>query len=136
VDIQVEDAEASINGTERHCRKLKERAGSSRHRRHDACVFKMITFQIAGYLTEFTDGNAEIRIDTTPKTVRDALNELWNRHVGLRDRVLTEQGDVRQHVNIFVNNSVLRRDEVMQAALGGNTEICIMPAVSGGDSLN
>lgn len=96
----------------------------------------MITFQIAGYLTEFTDGNAEIRIDTTPKTVRDALNELWNRHVGLRDRVLTEQGDVRQHVNIFVNNSVLRRDEVMQAALGGNTEICIMPAVSGGDSLN
>jgi sulfur-carrier protein len=92
----------------------------------------MITFQIAGYLTEFAGGEAEIKIDATPATVRDALNQLWNRHVGLRDRVLTEQGAVRQHVNIFVNNNVGRREDVLSMPLKGDVEICIMPAVSGG----
>lgn len=92
----------------------------------------MITFQIAGYLTEFAAGEAEIKIDAKPATVGDALNQLWSRHVGLRDRVLTEQGAVRQHVNIFVNNNVMSRDGVLNAPLDGDVEICIMPAVSGG----
>ena len=93
----------------------------------------MITFQITGYLTDFTGGDAEIKVDAQPATVREALNELWNRHGGLRDRVLTEQGEVRQHVNIFVNSSVVRRDEVLDASLDGTADICIMPAVSGGE---
>ena len=92
----------------------------------------MITFQIAGYLTEFTSGAAEIKIEATAATVRDALNDLWAQHVGLKDRVLTEQGEVRQHVNIFVNNSIVRRDQVLDAPLNDTAEICIMPAVSGG----
>lgn len=92
----------------------------------------MITFQIAGYLTEFTAGAAEIKVAASPATVRVALNDLWERHPGLKDRVLTEQGEVRQHVNIFVNNSIVRRDHVLDAPLQDTAEICIMPAVSGG----
>ena len=49
----------------------------------------MITFQIAGYLTEFAGGEAEIKIEAAPASVGEALNHLWRRHVGLRDRVLT-----------------------------------------------
>jgi len=92
----------------------------------------MITFQIAGYLTEFTGGRVEIRLDGSPTTVGDALNQLWRAHEGLRDRVVTEQGHVRPHVNVFVNSEVVRREEVLQSAISGATEICIMPAVSGG----
>jgi len=92
----------------------------------------MITFQIAGYLTEFAGGQAEIRLDGEPQTVGEALNELWAAHAGLRDRVLTEQGVVRQHVNVFLNGEVTRRDQVLQLPITGNAEICIMPAVSGG----
>jgi len=95
----------------------------------------MITFQIAGYLTEFTAGAAEIKIDASPATVRDALDGLWEQHVGLKDRVLTEQGAVRQHVNIFVNSGIVRRDQVLDMPLNDTTEISIMPAVSGGSSL-
>lgn len=92
----------------------------------------MITFQISGYLTEFTGGRAEVKIDGAPATVGAALDELWRQHVGLRDRVLTEQGLVRPHVNVFVNSETVRRDQVLQTALTGDAEICIMPAVSGG----
>src|SRR5260221_14467831 len=92
----------------------------------------MITFQIAGYLTEFTGGRVEIIVDDPSATVGEALQKLWNVHAGLRDRVLTEQGHVRPHVNVFVNSEVVRRDQVLQNQISGDTEICIMPAVSGG----
>jgi len=92
----------------------------------------MITFQISGYLTEFTGGRAEIKLDRSPVSVSDALNQLWVAHAGLRDRVLTEQGDVRPHVNVFVNGEVVRRDRVLETAIEGDAEICLMPAVSGG----
>jgi molybdopterin converting factor small subunit len=92
----------------------------------------MITFQIAGYLTEFTGGRAEIQLAGSPANVGDALSQLWTAHIGLRDRVLTEQGEVRPHVNVFVNSEVVRRDRVLQTEIQGDAEICIMPAVSGG----
>jgi len=93
----------------------------------------MITFQIAGYLTEFAGGRAEIKVPGEPANVGEALNLLWSQHTGLRDRVLTEQGDVRPHVNVFVNSEVVQRDRVLQVPISGDTEICIMPAVSGGE---
>lgn len=92
----------------------------------------MITFQISGYLTEFTGGRAEIKYEGTPSTVGEALAKLWQQHIGLRDRVMTELGQVRPHVNVFVNSETVSRDRVLKTALDGDAEICIMPAVSGG----
>ena len=92
----------------------------------------MITFQISGYLTEFTGGRAEIILDTSPANVREALDSLWSEHAGLRDRVLNELGEVRPHVNVFVNSQTVPRDQVLQTKIAGAAEVCIMPAVSGG----
>jgi len=92
----------------------------------------MITFQIAGYLTEFSGGRAEIVVSQSPANIGEALELLWQEHAALRDRVLNEQSHVRQHVNVFVNGQVTDREQVMQLPLDGDAEICIMPAVSGG----
>lgn len=92
----------------------------------------MITFNIAGFLTDFTGGRREISIDSSPATVGEALNELWQRHIGLRDRVVNEQGHLRRHVNVFVNNYNVRRQEVLDTALTEGAEITILPSVSGG----
>ena len=94
----------------------------------------MITFQISGHLTEFTGGRVEIELDGSYSTVGQALDRLWIEHVGLRDRVLNELGEVRPHVNIFVNSQTVRRDQALQTEIEGDTELCIMPAVSGGCS--
>jgi molybdopterin converting factor small subunit len=93
---------------------------------------KMITFQISGYLTEYTGGRAEIALDGSPANVRQALDRLWKEHAGLRDRVLNELGEVRPHVNVFLNSQVVSRDKALQTEIVGDAEVCIMPAVSGG----
>jgi molybdopterin converting factor small subunit len=92
----------------------------------------MITFQISGYLVEFTGGQAEITLEGSPANVRQALDRLWKEHAGLRDRVLNELGEVRPHVNVFLNSQVVSRDQVLQTEIVGDAEVCIMPAVSGG----
>lgn len=92
----------------------------------------MLTVNIAGFLTEFTDGRSQISLQNPHASVGAALNELWERHLGLRDRVLNEQGQLRQHVNIFVDNENIRRRELLNTSLTADSEITILPSVSGG----
>jgi len=92
----------------------------------------MITFNVTGFLTDFTGGRSQIVIDGKPQTLREALNLLWEQHVGLRDRVVNERGDLRQHVNIFLNDENVRRKELLETALPENCEVTILPSVSGG----
>jgi molybdopterin synthase sulfur carrier subunit len=92
----------------------------------------MITFNVTGFLTDFTNGQSRIVLDGPASTVGEALVSLWQLHPGLRDRVVNEQGSVRQHVNIFLNDDNVRRKQLLDTALPENCEITILPAVSGG----
>lgn len=92
----------------------------------------MITFNVAGFLTDFTGGQSQIVVNETARTVGEALTALWKQHVGLRDRVVNEQGALRPHVNIFLNDENVRRKEMLETALKENSEITILPSVSGG----
>jgi molybdopterin converting factor small subunit len=94
----------------------------------------MITFNVAGFLTDFTNGQSQIVVDSPATTVAEALDSLWQRHLGLRDRVVNEQGKLRQHVNIFLNDENVRRLQLLETALPENCEITILPAVSGGET--
>lgn len=92
----------------------------------------MIIVNIAGFLTDFTSGQRQIKIDSAPTTVGEALAELWNLHVGLRDRVVNELGHVRPHVNVFLDAENIRRKQVLETPLPDGSEITILPSVSGG----
>jgi len=50
----------------------------------------MITFNVAGFLTDFTNGQRQIVVDASAATIGEALDSLWRQHLGLRDRVLNE----------------------------------------------
>ena len=93
----------------------------------------MITFNVAGFLTDFTNGQSQIVVESDAATVGEALNGLWQRHLGLRDRVLNELGVLRPHVNIFLNDENVRRKQMLETALDDNSEITILPSVSGGN---
>lgn len=94
----------------------------------------MIRINVTGFLTEFTDGKHQISLETSAGTVGEALVELWRLHVGLRDRVINEQGQIRLHVNIFLNDENIRRRQGLTSELSDGDEITILPSVSGGTS--
>lgn len=92
----------------------------------------MIRINVTGFLTDFTNGRSAITLESSPPTVGQALAQLWQMYPGLRDRVLTEQGQVRMHVNVFLEDENIRRKELLETQLPENSEITILPSVSGG----
>ena len=91
-----------------------------------------MVFCIPGYLRPFTHGNARVELETAAATVNDVLGLLCAAHPGVRDRVLTEQGEVRPHVNLFVGAESIRFTGGLATPLPEGAEIWIVPAVSGG----
>lgn len=91
----------------------------------------MVTVYLTGHLKAYTDGETEARLDENFASVGNVLNSLWQRHPALRDRILTEQGEIRQHVNIFVGSEDVKRLKGLDTPVKAN-EIHIFNAVSGG----
>jgi molybdopterin converting factor small subunit len=91
-----------------------------------------VTFVIPGPLRCFADGQREVTIEPSRPVLSAALAELWLRCPGMRDRVLTEQSQVREHVNIFIGNEDIRYVGGLDAQLPDAVEIAIIPAISGG----
>jgi len=91
-----------------------------------------VSFRIPTYLAAFADGKNLLAIEDSPATVRDALKSLWQQHPALRDRIVDEQGEVRQHINIFVGEEAIRFADGLATKVPEGTEILIVPAVSGG----
>jgi molybdopterin converting factor small subunit len=91
-----------------------------------------LTCHIPGPLRGFTDGKSLLEIDGSAKTLGEALHILWERYPGIRYRILTEQGNVREHINIFVGDESIRFTGGLDTPLADECEISIIPAVSGG----
>ena len=65
-------------------------------------------------------------------TIRGALEQLEQSHPSLYRCVCDETGAVRRHVNLFVNTSLVRRQDGLDMVLHSGDELAIMTAVSGG----
>lgn len=83
-------------------------------------------------LTPYTRGLATVTIHESCRTVRDALVALTAHWPALTDRVLTEQGELRRHVNVFVGDESIGFIDGLDSRVGEGTTITIVPAISGG----
>ncbi len=92
-----------------------------------------VTFHIPGALREFTAGQSRVEIAHSPKTLADALSALTlSLYPGVQDRITTEQGQVREHINIFIGDENVRYTGGLATPVSAGSEISIVPAVSGG----
>src|SRR6266508_4314521 len=91
-----------------------------------------IEVTIPGPLRPFAENRGRVALDGSAETVSDALAKLWSLHPGLKDRVVTEEGRIRPHVNVFVDADNVRDLDGLATRLPASCEIAILPAVSGG----
>ena len=91
-----------------------------------------ITFLIPGPLRSFAAGRSAVVINESPATLAGALQILWRNYPGIRDRVATEQGHIREHINVFVGKEDIRYTGGLQTPIADGAEISIIPAISGG----
>jgi molybdopterin synthase sulfur carrier subunit len=91
-----------------------------------------LTFVVSGPLRELAGNQSTVRIDGAPGVLSDALALLWRAYPAFRDRVVTELGEVRPHVNIFVDGESIRYSGGFTTPVRDGAEIVILPALSGG----
>ena len=66
------------------------------------------------------------------RTVREALEEIFDKVPRMRGYVLDDQGALRQHVNVFVNEETVRDREQLGDPLAARDEVFVFQALSGG----
>jgi sulfur-carrier protein len=74
----------------------------------------------------------ELQLASGQLTVRNVIETVAGEFPGLRDRVLNEQGELRRHVNIFIDGENARSLGGLAAPVGADSELWIHPALSGG----
>jgi sulfur-carrier protein len=65
-------------------------------------------------------------------TVAEIIETIACEHPGIRDRVLNEQGELRRHVNIFIDGENSRFMGGLAAVVGPDSDLWIHPSLSGG----
>lgn len=65
-------------------------------------------------------------------TVREALDAVFAGNPRLRGYIVDEHGQVRTHVSVFVGDRVLVDRAGLSDAVGPDTEIFVLQALSGG----
>lgn len=92
----------------------------------------MITIELPRALGPYAGGETRVVIDEPCATVGGALAALGSRSPGALDRVLDERGEVRPHVNVFLNGESIRFLDGLATPAPAGSSILIVAAVSGG----
>jgi molybdopterin synthase sulfur carrier subunit len=88
-----------------------------------------VTVKIPAQLRTLTGNEAEAQVEGS--SVGEALEALYERYDGLRDRI-TENGELRRFVNVYVGGEDIRFGGGLETPVGDGDEITILPAVAGG----
>lgn len=81
-------------------------------------------------LRKFTQGSDEV--DVNGDTVLAMLEDLEQKHPGIKERIMDESGKVRRFVNVYVNGDDIRFLQNVDTALKDGDNISIVPAIAGG----
>jgi molybdopterin synthase sulfur carrier subunit len=96
-----------------------------------------VAVRIPSVLAPLAGGRTEVAVavpgpDDGVVPLTRVLDALWAAHPGVRDRVLTEQGALRSHVNLFVGPESVRFSGGLATPVPDGAEVSILPAISGG----
>ena len=89
-----------------------------------------VTIRIPTPLRGYTNGAGEVHVEGD--TVGDVLDAMGDRHSGLLERVLSEDGTIRQFVTVYKGSDDVRNLDGLQTPLADGDVLAIIPAVAGG----
>ena len=89
-----------------------------------------VTIEIPTAFRRFTDGAP--RVDCTASTVAEALDTLTKRFPGLSRHVRDDSGQIRQFLNIYLNEEDIRFLGGETCALREGDRVLLVPSIAGG----
>ena len=76
-------------------------------------------------------GGAKL-VEVPSGSVRDVLAGLVGAHPGLREQLLTSDGDLNRFVNAFLNDVDIRHLDALDTPVADGDTLVLLPAMAGG----
>ena len=89
-----------------------------------------IEVKIPTILRTYTGG--EKNVEANGATLSALIDDLDANFVGLKGRLITEDGSLHRFVNIYVNDEDVRFTGSLETQLSDGDAVTILPAVAGG----
>jgi sulfur-carrier protein len=87
-----------------------------------------VTLRLPSTLSAYSGGKSQIQLQAD--TVEQLLAVLARLHPLVWERLCTQEGHVREHVRIFVNNEMITGPNGLQTPLKPGQEIIVLPSTS------
>ncbi len=87
-----------------------------------------VTLRLPSTLSAYSGGKSQIQLQAD--TVEQLLAVLASLHPLVWERLCTQEGHVREHVRIFVNNEMITGPNGLQTPLKPGQEIIVLPSTS------
>ena len=71
-------------------------------------------------------------VETEGETVGEVFTNLIASHPSLGDQLLTADGELHRHLNVFLNDDDIRYLGRLDAKVSSSDTVTLMPAVAGG----
>jgi len=81
-------------------------------------------------LRAFTERNAEVEVKGS--TAGEAINALASAYPALKNHLFTEDGQLRDFINLFVGGANINSLQGLNTPVADNGEVMIVPAIAGG----
>jgi molybdopterin synthase sulfur carrier subunit len=89
-----------------------------------------VEVRIPTVFRKFTEGDSLVELE--PGTVADLIDQLDNRYPGMRQQLMTDEGDLHRFVNIYVNDEDARYLEKLDTKVSEGDKVALLPSVAGG----
>jgi sulfur-carrier protein len=89
-----------------------------------------VEVRLPNILRPMADGEATVMAEGA--TVGEVFDDLVRQFPGLGPSLLTPDGEMHRHLNVFVNDEDVRYVGKLEAKVGESDVVTLMPAVAGG----
>lgn len=89
-----------------------------------------VEVRIPTVFRKFTEGDSVVELE--PGTVADLIDQLDDRYPGMKQQLMTDEGDLHRFVNIYVNDEDARYLEKLDTKVSEGDRVALLPSVAGG----
>lgn len=89
---------------------------------------EIVVLRLPSTLSAYSGGKSQIPLQAT--TLEALLAELARRHPAVWECLCTDEGRVRRHVKIFVNNALVTSEDDLDITLNPGQEVIVLPATT------
>ncbi len=76
--------------------------------------------------------NGERDVEVEGSTLREALDDLFERYPGVRGHLVDDAGELNRFVNVYVENEDVRLGDGLDTTLVDGGTVRVIPAMAGG----